>query len=65
MIDLLGMNLEQAENLLFSKGIPWKVRETYPTKKIKEDGFLKVIKQEFLDNNYILTVCRVPDVFRQ
>lgn len=64
MIDLLGLDLGKAEELLSSKGLTWQVRETRPHKNEIEDGFSRVIKQELLDNTYILTVCKVPDVFR-
>lgn len=64
MIDLLGKDLSTALNILSAEGIKWKVIETFPYNKEAVEGFLKVIKQEYSDNTYILTVCKVPDAYR-
>ncbi|MDD2215866.1 MAG: PASTA domain-containing protein [Eubacteriales bacterium] len=65
MIDLLGIDLEQAMRQLSSKGFACRVRETKPHNKEIADGFFRVIKQDVIEDNYILTVCRVPDAFKE
>lgn len=64
MIDLLGMYLEKAEEVLSLEGITWKVQNTSPPKNRLENAFPRVIKQENIDDIYILTVCNVPDAYR-
>jgi len=64
MLDLLGFDLEEAVKIITEAGQTFKIEKTHPQKKELQDGIEKVINQEFIDNTYILTVCKVPDAFR-
>lgn len=63
MMDLLGMELNRAMDLLSSSGKTWQVRETSPPGGREIDGPFRVIRQEWEGSQTILTVTRVPDAF--
>lgn len=64
MMDLLGMNLDRALNMLSSSGKTWQVQETSPPGKREAEGPFRVIRQEWEGSRVILTVCKVPDAFQ-
>jgi hypothetical protein len=64
MIDLLGLDLEKAKGILSTEGLIYQVQNTSPPKKELEAAFPRVIKQEYIDDIYILTVCNIPDAYR-
>ncbi len=64
MIDLLGLDAEKAIELLSGRGLSWITEVSEPPTKQLNDGYLKVIKQEFAEGEYRLTLCKVPDSFR-
>lgn len=63
MYDFLSMELESAIETLAFEGLKWQVHETRPHNKV-EVGFDRVVKQEVIDDTYILTVCKIPDAYR-
>ncbi len=64
MIDLLGHREEKATGLLAAQGLPWVTEVTAPPRKPLDEGYFRVIKQEFTEGIYRLTLCKVPDYFR-
>jgi len=64
MIDLLGLSEDKAIRLLEARGLTWETVVTAPPRKPLDEGYLRVIKQEFTDGKYRLTLCKVPDDFR-
>lgn len=64
MIDLLGTDFEEAEEILKAKGLIWTVSVSEPPNKKINNGCLKVIKQEIQEGSYRLTLCKVPDDYR-
>lgn len=69
MEDLLGRYLSDAEKILTAQEACFEVIETAPpnireTENPGTDGFLRVIRQEYKNGVCVLTVCRIPDVYR-
>ena len=64
MMDLLGMNLDRALNMLSSSGKTWQVQETSPPGRRETEGPFRVIRAEWEGSRVTLTVCRVPDAFQ-
>ncbi|NLY70616.1 MAG: hypothetical protein GX076_02885 [Clostridiales bacterium] len=64
MYDLLGLHLKDAKKLLSKNGLKCEVIETGPINNI-QDGYLRIIKQELLEDKYLLTVCKIPDAYRK
>ncbi len=64
MLDLLGWDAEKAIRRLSSEGFPWTTEITNPPRKPLDNGYFRVIKQEFVEDTYRLILCKVPDSFR-
>ncbi len=63
MEDVLGMKLDCAKKLLLSEETAWGIKVTSPPNKREEKGPFRIIKKEWDGSRFILTVCRVPDIF--
>ncbi|GAB1476690.1 hypothetical protein MASR2M70_15260 [Bacillota bacterium] len=64
MPDFLGWDADKAREFLKGEGVAWTEEITEPPFKRPAGGIYKVIKQEYEEGTYRLTLCLVPDNFR-
>lgn len=62
--DVLGLPLEEALSKMESLGSKTIVLHTKPLKGEAIDGISRVVKKEYTGEEWTLTVCNVPDIYR-
>lgn len=65
MRDLLGWDADRVRAFLKAEGLVWSEEITEPPRNKPAGGSYRVIKQDYEEGTYRLTLCLVPDDFRE